>query len=470
MSIPPVPSDPLAALLADAAWLKRLAVGLVGESGAEDLTQEVMVSAMKTPPHGSAAQLRAWAKTVARRLAARRGERGRNRTHAEMRAARPEASDGASEERLHLHRRLTDAILDLEPSHRTVLVLRYLDDLSPNDVAQRLNLAPATARKRISRALAKLREKLDAEFGDRTTWMNAVGPLAFGLGWKDMLPPAVALVPPAAASLPPILALWTMKKLVITSLVLCLAVWVGFETLDGAASGWKGATRDEPHGGLVPMVKPQSESSTTLASAESTPIRGQANPVTSQPEFSPSAQIILVGSDGSPAAGGKGAWLAEDMVVHPLEFDESGHADLPKAALGALCFVRAEGQAISDFPVESVGENITVQLAELSTLSGQLLVDGGPPMESMELECRWYYRPSSSFARILQSRSAPMPQEQAAVLQELGLTSGRSRTRTLPGGQFEFKGVQAGSNGLVSLPSFLRVLPEGRATREAFQN
>ncbi|MDF1839538.1 MAG: RNA polymerase sigma factor, partial [Planctomycetota bacterium] len=464
MPTPPAQPDALTSLLADGAWLKRLAVGLVGESGAEDLAQDVMVSAMRTPPQGTGAQLRAWAKTVARRLAARGGERGRNREHAEQRAARPEASDEASEQRLHLHRRLTDAILALEPAHRTVLVMRFLDDLSPKEIAARLDVAQPTARKRISRALAKLREQLDGEFGDRTTWMNAVGPLAFGIGWKDMLPTA-AMAPTAAATLPPLLALWTMKKLAITSIALCLALWVGFEIRGGAQADLQDPGEINAQAGLIPTAEPEPETTPNLASTQTTEVRGQAAPIAPIPKNSPLAQIILVDPDGNPATGGKGAWLTPEMEVHPLTFSEEGCAVLPEAAVGMLCLVRAEGYAIQDFLLESVRENITIELGPMTGLKGRLLVDGGPPPEATEIECTWYFAPITPFERTV----TRMEQDQGAILRELGLMSGQVNTHTLPGGGFVFEGVQPASHGHVQLPRYLKILPDGKWTRASFQ-
>ena len=58
---------------------------------------------------------------------------------------------------------LRDALGKLKPSEREALVLRYVSDLSHREVATATNLDEATARKRISRALARLRSVLPDE-------------------------------------------------------------------------------------------------------------------------------------------------------------------------------------------------------------------------------------------------------------------------------------------------------------------
>jgi RNA polymerase sigma-70 factor (ECF subfamily) len=51
----------------------------------------------------------------------------------------------------------------LKPSERDVLVLRYVADLSHREIGVACGLDEATARKRISRALSRLRQILPSE-------------------------------------------------------------------------------------------------------------------------------------------------------------------------------------------------------------------------------------------------------------------------------------------------------------------
>jgi RNA polymerase sigma factor (sigma-70 family) len=76
--------------------------------------------------------------------------------------ASPDRSDRELREkqrREDLHRHLSE----LKPSEREVLVLRFAGDLTFKEVAQLLDLNEATARKRASRALLRLRNRLQPE-------------------------------------------------------------------------------------------------------------------------------------------------------------------------------------------------------------------------------------------------------------------------------------------------------------------
>ena len=53
---------------------------------------------------------------------------------------------------------LNDALAGLKPLDRAVVVLRFLDDLSVDQVAQMLDLSPGAVRSRSTRALSRLRE------------------------------------------------------------------------------------------------------------------------------------------------------------------------------------------------------------------------------------------------------------------------------------------------------------------------
>jgi RNA polymerase sigma factor (sigma-70 family) len=59
---------------------------------------------------------------------------------------------------------LVDALAGLAPLDRAVLVLRYLEDLGVDEVADRLGLSPGAVRNRSMRALQRTRPLLDASF------------------------------------------------------------------------------------------------------------------------------------------------------------------------------------------------------------------------------------------------------------------------------------------------------------------
>ncbi len=172
-----VPIDP-ELLLEQTGWLRRLAMRLVGDpQQREDLLQETWVAALENPPAATDRRgLRGWLANVLRNRA-RRMHRVRARSAVRERlAARDEALPAASDslERAELQRQLMDAVLELAPGQRDVILLRYQDGLSPREIARRLGVAGGAVRMRLSRARKELRRKLDREHqGDRGAWSLA---------------------------------------------------------------------------------------------------------------------------------------------------------------------------------------------------------------------------------------------------------------------------------------------------------
>ena len=61
----------------------------------------------------------------------------------------------------HLRTDLLRALAVLDRTDRTILVLRYFEDLSPTDVAAQVGMTPGAVRTRTSRALVRIRPLLD---------------------------------------------------------------------------------------------------------------------------------------------------------------------------------------------------------------------------------------------------------------------------------------------------------------------
>lgn len=157
-----------------------LARALLGEGG-EDAAQEAWLEACRRPP-ATAGNLRAWLGKAARHAAwkLRRGER--RRVARERAAARQEAVPSAAEivMREELRRELVEAVLALEEPCRSTIVLRFLEELPPREVARRLRCPVETVRTRTKRGLAMLRARLDRiHGGDRRAWATALAPLAW---------------------------------------------------------------------------------------------------------------------------------------------------------------------------------------------------------------------------------------------------------------------------------------------------
>jgi len=170
---PPAPED----LLQHAGFLARLARELVGdEHAAADLVQDAYAAALTSPPR-EAGSLRGWLAIVLR-------NRARNQRREAGRRARREAEGARSEvepardlplERLEIQRGVVEELMALSEEKRTVLYLRYSEDLSPSQIARRLGVPVKTVKTRHTRAVAELRARLDARAGgDRTRWVSAL--------------------------------------------------------------------------------------------------------------------------------------------------------------------------------------------------------------------------------------------------------------------------------------------------------
>jgi len=151
------------------AAIGRLCMALVGsQPDAEDLTQETLLAAHDAfDSWRGEGSIRAWLFGIARRKCARHLE-GRTAGRARLELLRenaplPDPADAASERQLA--ERARTALAQVKPSEREALILRYAGGLSFREVAAACGIDEAAARKRVSRAHARLREQLDSYAG-----------------------------------------------------------------------------------------------------------------------------------------------------------------------------------------------------------------------------------------------------------------------------------------------------------------
>ena len=137
----------------------RLCMALLGsQAEADDAVQDTFVAA-----HGAFdgyrgdGPLRAWLFAIARRRCARALERrGRAPETERDRDEAPRADELiAARQRAETARAL---LAEVRPSEREALLLRYVGELSFREVAAACGIDEPAARKRVSRALARLRE------------------------------------------------------------------------------------------------------------------------------------------------------------------------------------------------------------------------------------------------------------------------------------------------------------------------
>ena len=167
----PIPAE---ALLQHRGFVRALARSLTrDEHAAEDLVQETWLEALRRPPRSTGA-LRVWLARVttsrarnAARAEGRRDARERSAARAEL-----DESEEITRERVMLQHRVVEAVLGLPEPYRTVVLLRYDQDLEPSEIAAKRGVPPGTIRSQLSRAHAMLRQKLDQEFdGSRAAWL-----------------------------------------------------------------------------------------------------------------------------------------------------------------------------------------------------------------------------------------------------------------------------------------------------------
>jgi RNA polymerase sigma factor (sigma-70 family) len=173
--MPPGPDE----LLQQVPWVRSLAARLVFDRDRRaELEQEVWHAALRRPP-GPGVPVRAWLAAVAHRLAALLHRSESRRVRREQAVARASAGRDPAElaAEAELQRRLLAAVHALPGPMRDVVLLRFLEGLPPRAIAAQLAVPVATVRTRQQRALALLRERLDADFGDRRTWVLALAAL-----------------------------------------------------------------------------------------------------------------------------------------------------------------------------------------------------------------------------------------------------------------------------------------------------
>jgi RNA polymerase sigma factor (sigma-70 family) len=180
------------ALLAEGAWLQRLARSLVDEAAAEEVVQETYAAALAARPEADR-PLAPWLATVLRNFARLQRRAAGRRARGERRAAEREAPAAATAEELLIageQRRIVAGVVEALPEpYRATLLLCYAEGLTPSEIARRQQIPAATVRARLRRGLALTRARLDRS-GDRR---RAVA-LAWRRPWAWVAPLAGALM------------------------------------------------------------------------------------------------------------------------------------------------------------------------------------------------------------------------------------------------------------------------------------
>lgn len=127
---------------------------------AEDLAQEVFLglhrnlASVQSPAH-----LVFWLRKVTLNRAIDRLRREPRQT-VSLEDAGSLAVDAAEQRDPLLQRRLRALLAQLPPAPRAVMLLRYQEDLNPNEIARTMNMSINTVKSHLKRSLATLRERL----------------------------------------------------------------------------------------------------------------------------------------------------------------------------------------------------------------------------------------------------------------------------------------------------------------------
>jgi RNA polymerase sigma-70 factor (ECF subfamily) len=157
------------------AALGRTCMSMLGsQQDAEDVTQETLLDAYGSfPSWRREGSMRSWLMTIARRKCARAVDKRARRT-SKLRLVHDAdkgtpSSQGAEQQAIMKERAIAarDALERLRPSEREALVLRFGAGLSFREVGLACGIDEATARKRVSRAIAHLRHTIEDEISEK---------------------------------------------------------------------------------------------------------------------------------------------------------------------------------------------------------------------------------------------------------------------------------------------------------------
>jgi len=193
-------------LIGHSDFIRKVAKRLITDQElSADISQDAMVVALEHPPDASL-PLRAWLGSVARNLTHNLIRRESRRARREWVAARPDYVPSTAEivELEEIRNKVVKAVLNLKEPYRSVILLRFYQDLPPRKIAEIMKLPVETVKTRLKRSIEQLRKALGQDMGgDRKNLCLALAPLA-GLKLavpKAALPALAALLPTQAKSM-----------------------------------------------------------------------------------------------------------------------------------------------------------------------------------------------------------------------------------------------------------------------------
>lgn len=228
------------ALLRETAWMHDLARSLVGDTGrAGDLVQQTWLRALQRPPQDMRS-LRGWLATVLRNVLLRDIRDEKSRRQREQRVARSEKLPATPEqalERAETQQLLVDLVIKLEEPYRSAVLLRFFEDMTPEEIARAENVHVTTIRRHLRVGIDRLRAQLDARHaGDRNAWYAVLIPFIDIDGVRIGTGSALATTGGSGATLFSALGyvggLLAMKKVIVSSVLLVVLFGIVLVTVD----------------------------------------------------------------------------------------------------------------------------------------------------------------------------------------------------------------------------------------------
>ncbi len=150
-----------------------LAYRIMGEpASAADATQEAFISAFRKLNSYRGGQFKSWLYRIVTNACYDELRRRKRRPADSLEDLAPESADPPPQlvsqsespedhaQRMELSRAIEDCIRALSPEHRTLVVLRDVEDLDYQSIAAAIGLELGTVKSRLSRARARLRDCL----------------------------------------------------------------------------------------------------------------------------------------------------------------------------------------------------------------------------------------------------------------------------------------------------------------------
>lgn len=179
----------LTRLLQDGAWLRRFVGTLVPAQDVDDVVQKTALAALQRK--GPVDHPRGWLRGIAANMA--RMVHRRQHRHARALANVPHAAASMPTADLvaglEVQQAISEALLALPEPTRTILVLRYQEQLDCAEIAARVGLQEATVRQRLHRGREMVRSRLQQRFG--RDWRVCGAVLAFAGRPHELAPTTI---------------------------------------------------------------------------------------------------------------------------------------------------------------------------------------------------------------------------------------------------------------------------------------